>query len=136
MRFYPYLSGYVAFYLGDYKTAIAELQKADQKDPFVLSLLAQAYEKSGDKAQALDYYRKVLTINSHSPTNAFARPLAKRKSRSTGEMSELERGTGIEPVTSSLGSSRSTAELTPLTPVGEQSVPSAQISSQCVAIGS
>jgi|ERR1019366_7440133 tetratricopeptide (TPR) repeat protein len=79
VRFYPYLSGYVAFYLRDYKTAIAELQKGDQKDPFVLSLLAQAYEKSGDKPQALDYYRKVLTINTHSPTNAFARPLAKEK---------------------------------------------------------
>jgi tetratricopeptide (TPR) repeat protein len=79
MRFYPYLSGYVAFYLDDYKTAIAELQKGDQKDPFVLSLLAQAYEKSGDKTNALEYYRKVLTINTHSPTNAFARPLAKEK---------------------------------------------------------
>ena len=79
VRFYPYLSGYVAFYLGDYKTAIAELQKGDQQDPFVLSLLAQAYEKSGDETQALDYYRKVLTINTHSPTNAFARPLAKEK---------------------------------------------------------
>ena len=79
VRFYPYLSGYVAFYLADYKNAIADLQKGDQKDPFVLSLLAQAYEKSGDKTQALDYYRKVLTINSHSPTNAFARPLAKEK---------------------------------------------------------
>ncbi|MGB7555264.1 MAG: tetratricopeptide repeat protein [Candidatus Korobacteraceae bacterium] len=79
MRFYPYLSGYVAFYLGDYKTAIAELQKGDPQDPFVLSLLAQAYEKSGDKAQALDYYRKVLAINAHSPTNAFTRPLAREK---------------------------------------------------------
>jgi tetratricopeptide (TPR) repeat protein len=79
VRFYPYLSGYVAFYLGDYKTAIAELQKGDQKDPFVLSLLAQAYEKSGDRAQALEYYRKVLTINTHGPTNAFARPLAKER---------------------------------------------------------
>src|ERR1035441_202366 len=49
------------------------------RTPFVLSLLAQAYEKSGDKAQALDYYRKVLTINTHGPTNAFARPLAKEK---------------------------------------------------------
>jgi tetratricopeptide (TPR) repeat protein len=79
VRFYPYLSGYVGFYLHDYKAAIAELQKGDQKDPFVLSLLAQAYEKSGDKAQALDYYAKVLAINTHSPTNAFARPLAKEK---------------------------------------------------------
>ncbi len=78
-RFYPYLTGYVAFYAGDYKTAISELQKADQRDPLNLVLLAQAYEKSGDAAQAKDYYRKVLEINSHNPTNAFARPLAKKK---------------------------------------------------------
>jgi len=60
------------------KTAIADLQKADQKDPFILALIAQAYEKSGDKSQAMDYYRKVLTINSHNPTNAFARPIAQK----------------------------------------------------------
>lgn len=34
-RFYPYLTGYVAFYVGDYKTAIADLQQADQRDPFI-----------------------------------------------------------------------------------------------------
>jgi tetratricopeptide (TPR) repeat protein len=78
-RFYPYLAGYVALYTEDYKTAIAELQKAEQKDPFVLCLLAQAYEKSGDKAQAVSYYQQVLTINLHNPSNAFARPLAKEK---------------------------------------------------------
>jgi tetratricopeptide (TPR) repeat protein len=78
-RFYPYLTGYVAFYGGDYKTAIAELQKADQRDPFILALLGQAYEKSGDATQAKDYYRRVLEINTHNPTNAFARPLAKKK---------------------------------------------------------
>ena len=78
-RFYPYLTGYVALYLSDYKTAIADLTKADQRDPFILVLLAQAYEKSGDKEQATGYYRKVLTVNTHNPTNAFARPLAKKK---------------------------------------------------------
>src|SRR5271165_1190496 len=78
-RFYPYIAGYVAFYAGDYKTAIAELQKGDQKDLFVLSLLAQAFEKSGDKAKALECYKQVLTNNSHSPGNAFARPMAERK---------------------------------------------------------
>lgn len=78
-RFLPYLTGYVAFYNGDYKTAIAELQKADQGDPLNLVLLAQAYEKSGDAAAAKDFYRKVLESNGHSPTNAFARPLAKKK---------------------------------------------------------
>ena len=80
VRFYPYLAGYVALYGGDYKTAIAELQKAnqqsEQKDPFVLALLAQAYAKSGDKPKAMEYYKQVLTINNHAPTNAFARPLA------------------------------------------------------------
>jgi len=79
MRFYPYLTGYVAFYTNDYKTAIAELQKADQHDPLNLALLAQAYEKSGDAAQARVYYAKVLEVNTHNPTNAFARPLASRK---------------------------------------------------------
>ena len=78
-RFVPYLMGYVAFYNGDYKTAIAELLKADQHDPLNLVLLAQAYEKSGDVATAKDFYRKVLESNGHSPTNAFARPLAKKK---------------------------------------------------------
>jgi tetratricopeptide (TPR) repeat protein len=87
-RFYPYLAGYVALYSGDYKTAIADLHKAneqfEQKDPFVLSLLAQAYEKSGDKAQAIEYYKKALTINTHNPSNAFARPLAKEKLAALG----------------------------------------------------
>ena len=78
-RFLPYLTGYVAFYNGDYKTAIAELQKADQRDPLNLVLLAQAYEKSGDAATAKDFYRKVLESSGHSTTNAFARPLAKKK---------------------------------------------------------
>ena len=78
-RFLPYLAGYVAFYTGDTATAITELQKADQRDPFILSLLAQAEEKSGNKEQALELYRKILTINTHNPTNAFARPLAQSK---------------------------------------------------------
>jgi len=79
LRFFPYLTGYVAFYSGDYKTAIADLQKADQRDAMNLALLAEAYEKSGDAGQAADYYHKVLASNAHNPTNAFARPLAKEK---------------------------------------------------------
>lgn len=79
MRFLPYLTGYVAFYGGDYKKAIGELQKADQHDPFILALMGLAYEKSGGEAQAKSYYQKVLEINVHNPTNAFARPLAKKK---------------------------------------------------------
>ena len=79
VRFYPYLAGYVAFYAGDYATAIKELQKGDQKDPFVLSLLAQTYDKLGDKAHARIYFEQVMAINTHNPGNAFARPLAREK---------------------------------------------------------
>ena len=78
-RFFPYLTGYVAFYTHDYKAAVADLQEGDQRDPFILLLLAQAYEKSEDRSQAMEYYRKVLAINTHNPTNAFARPIAKKK---------------------------------------------------------
>ncbi len=78
-QFMPYLEGYIAFYGGDYPTAISDLEKANQKDPFILVLMAQAYEKSGDQKNAMDYYRKVLEIYSHNPTAAFARPLAQKK---------------------------------------------------------
>jgi tetratricopeptide (TPR) repeat protein len=78
-RFFPYLTGYVALYTGDYKTAITDLGQADQKDPFYECLLAMAYEKSGDPADATPLYRKVLEGKQHNPAMAFARPLARRK---------------------------------------------------------
>ena len=78
-QFFPYLTGYVAFYDGDYKTAITELRKASQEDPFILMLLAQSYEKVGDAARAKEYYGKVMANNGHGPTNAFARPVARKK---------------------------------------------------------
>lgn len=82
-RFVPYLTGYVAFYLGDYKGAITDLQKADQRDPFILLLEAQAHEKLND-GQAMDLYRKIMMFNSHNPPNAFARPIAAKKIGAAG----------------------------------------------------
>jgi len=78
-QFFPYLTGYVAFYGGDYKTAITELEKASQEDPFILMLLAQSYEKTGDATRAKEYYGKVMANNGHGPTNALARPVARKK---------------------------------------------------------
>ena len=78
-QFFPYLAGYVAYYAGDYKNALVELQKANQNDPFILLLMAQSYEKIGDEAQAKTLYEKILTFNTHNPPNAFARPIAKKK---------------------------------------------------------
>ena len=82
-QYWPYLTGYVAFYAGDYPTAITDLlsasDKANQRDPFILTLLAQAYEKTGKSAEAMELYKKILTINIHNPTGAYARPIAQKK---------------------------------------------------------
>jgi tetratricopeptide (TPR) repeat protein len=75
--FYPYLLGYIAFFSKDYKGAADELLKGDQQDPFVLGLIAQSYQRLGDKARAEEYFKKVMAIPSHSINSAFARPLAR-----------------------------------------------------------
>jgi tetratricopeptide (TPR) repeat protein len=75
--FYPYLLGYIAFFSKDYKGAVDELLKGDQQDPFVLGLIAQSYQRLGDKAKAEEYFRKVMAIPAHSINSAFARPPAR-----------------------------------------------------------
>jgi tetratricopeptide (TPR) repeat protein len=79
MIFLPYLTGYVAFYLGDYKTALAELQKANQSDPFIQCLIGQTNEKLGQKENAMEAYRKAAATTAHNPPAAYARPFATRK---------------------------------------------------------
>jgi Flp pilus assembly protein TadD len=78
-EFYPYLAGYVALYTGDYKTALTELQLGNQNDAYVLSLIAQTYEKLGQTDKAMEYYRKVMGSTAHNPTTAASRPLARQK---------------------------------------------------------
>lgn len=77
--FLPYLTGYVAFYAGDYKSALEELLKANQNDSFIQCLTAQTYEKLGDKDKAVESYRKASTATSHNPPAAYAAPLSKKK---------------------------------------------------------
>jgi tetratricopeptide (TPR) repeat protein len=84
VQFFPYLKGYVAFYGGDYKTALEELLKANQNDPFIQCMVGQTYEKLGDKDKALDYYRKASAAISHNPTAAYAVPFAKKRIASLG----------------------------------------------------
>jgi tetratricopeptide (TPR) repeat protein len=73
---YPYLVGYLAFHAGDFRTAVAELAKADQTDPFIVGLLAQSYERLGNEEKARELYAKVLASTSHSLNAAYSRPLA------------------------------------------------------------
>jgi tetratricopeptide (TPR) repeat protein len=77
--FFPPLKGYVAFYSGDYKTALAELEQANPNDVFIQCMMAQTYEKLGQKEKALEYYRKVSTTTSHNPAAAYAVPFARKK---------------------------------------------------------
>jgi tetratricopeptide (TPR) repeat protein len=78
-QFFPYLEGYVAFYAKDYKSALADFLKANQKDPFIQCLIAQTYENLGDKQKALEYYREASKAISHNPAAAYAVPLARKK---------------------------------------------------------
>jgi Flp pilus assembly protein TadD len=74
------LIGYVAFYAGDFPTALSKLKEANQRDPSILCLIAQTYEKLGDTVHAMDYYRRALAASdAHNATAAAARPLARKK---------------------------------------------------------
>ncbi|HWO38341.1 MAG TPA: tetratricopeptide repeat protein [Candidatus Acidoferrum sp.] len=77
--FLPYLKGYVAFYVGGYKTALEELGKANQNDPFIQCMIGEIYEKLGDKDKAMEFYRKASTASSHNPPAAYAVPFARKK---------------------------------------------------------
>jgi tetratricopeptide (TPR) repeat protein len=77
--FLPYLIGYVAFYGGDYKTALEELLKANQNDPFIQCMIGQTYEKLAEKDKAAEYYRKATAAISHNPAAAYAVPFSKKK---------------------------------------------------------
>jgi len=77
--FFPYLTGYVALYLGDTAKAIAELEKANTSDPFIQCLLGMAWEKQGDAAKAKEYYSRAYQTTAHNPPAAFAKPFARRK---------------------------------------------------------
>lgn len=77
--FLPYLTGYVAFYLGDYQQALTDLQQANQNDPFIQVLLGQTCEKLGRKEEAIDWYRKAAAAKAHNPPAAYAVPFARKK---------------------------------------------------------
>lgn len=79
IRFLPYLQGYVAFWRGDYETALAQLSKADQNDPMIQCLLGDTHEKLGHKAEAKGFYEKAAKASAHNPPAAFAVPYARKQ---------------------------------------------------------
>jgi tetratricopeptide (TPR) repeat protein len=79
VQFFPYLVGYVSFYTGDPKTALTELQKGNQNDPFIQTLLGEAYEKLGNKEKATEFYKKASTTTAHNPAGAYAKRVTRKK---------------------------------------------------------
>jgi tetratricopeptide (TPR) repeat protein len=79
MQFFPYLVGYVALYTGDPKTALTELQKGNQNDPFIQTLIGEAYEKLGDKEKATEFYKKASATTAHNPAGAYAKRVTRKK---------------------------------------------------------
>lgn len=75
---HQYLLGYIALEAGQHDTAIAELQKANLEDSFILGLLGRAYEKKNDAAKATEYYQKVMAATGHSINTAFAHQWARK----------------------------------------------------------
>ncbi|PYP40700.1 MAG: hypothetical protein DMD43_07985, partial [Gemmatimonadetes bacterium] len=84
-RYFPYLTGYVALYTGDLKTAEAELSRAvamrgNENDPFMNCLLAMTYDKQGRALKATAQYQKAYDLaTGHNPPAAFVRPFVRRK---------------------------------------------------------
>ncbi len=76
--FVPYLTGYVAFYLGDYKKALEDLQKAGN-DAFIQCMIGETYEKLGDKDKAMEYYREAAAVQGHNPPAAYAKWFTRKK---------------------------------------------------------
>jgi len=84
-RFFPYLTGYVALYTGDLAAAEADLTKAiamrgNERDPFMIALLAMTHEKMGHADAAKPLWQKAYDLaTAHNPPAAYVRPLARKK---------------------------------------------------------
>jgi tetratricopeptide (TPR) repeat protein len=76
---YHYIAGYLKLEAGDVPGALEHLKQADQGDPFHLLLLARAYEKAADTANARATYRKIVESTDISLERALAYPEAKAK---------------------------------------------------------
>ena len=84
-RFYPYLVGYVALYTNDLPAAERELSHAvamrgNERDPFMLTLLAMTHEHMGHPDEARELYRKAYEMaTAHNPPAAYVRRVARSK---------------------------------------------------------
>ncbi len=79
--FYPYLTGYVAYYAGEYKAALADFEKANTNDPFIQTMIGETYLKLGDKDKAHEFFEKALQSKAHNPPSAYAHRIARQHAK-------------------------------------------------------
>lgn len=84
-RFYPYLAGYVALFLGELDEAERLFDDlltmgGNQRDPFMHCLVGMLYERQGREAEATEMYRKASEmVRAHNPPAAFAARFTRAK---------------------------------------------------------
>ena len=76
---YHYLAGYCMLEAGETDAAIEHLKQADPNDPFQRLLLARAYEKAGQEAEAHETYEEVVASQTNNIERALSLPEAQRK---------------------------------------------------------
>lgn len=78
-RFFPYLVGYAALYLGDLGTAQSRFEQAvamrgNDRDPFMHYLLGLTYQRQGRQDQANATFKQAYDLaRAHNPPSAFVR---------------------------------------------------------------
>jgi len=84
-RFYPYLAGYVALFLGELDEAERLFDDlltmgGNQRDPFMHSLVGMLYERQGREADAMEMYQRASDmVRAHNPPAAFAARFTRAK---------------------------------------------------------
>jgi tetratricopeptide (TPR) repeat protein len=79
MPSYHYIAGYLRLESGDHAKAIEHLKQADLTDVFHKLLLARAYDKAGDTANAQKLYKEITEYNQINLERALAVPEARKK---------------------------------------------------------
>jgi tetratricopeptide (TPR) repeat protein len=76
---YHYIAGYLLLEAGKTDEALEHLKQQDLTDPFHMLLLARAYDKAGNTAEAQKLYKQITEFSQVTLERALAYPEAKKK---------------------------------------------------------
>ncbi len=76
---YHYIAGYLKLEAGDYAAAIEHMKQSDLTDPFHMLILARAYDKAGDKENAIKSYEAITKTKVANLERGLSVPEATRR---------------------------------------------------------